>query len=209
MKQLIRPLEVVACAVLALPRVAAAQISGEPLKSISTPDKVETRIGTLDFKDGMPSKDTVDKVYDNLDFTHGFEAFVNTMQGVSINALHKGLLSAGVKDGEVLVFSDLMDAKSLFLTANADTVYAMGALDLTKGPMVLEVPPRFLGTVQDAWFGWIVDIGLPGPDRGEGGKYLVVPPDYKGPLPEGGFFTGRSRTNHVLWFWALVPGEQE
>jgi hypothetical protein len=78
--------------------------------AISTPDKVETRIGTLDFKDGMPSKETIAKIYDNLDFTHAFEAFVNTLQGVSIHALHKGLLSAGVKDNEVLVFSELMDA---------------------------------------------------------------------------------------------------
>jgi hypothetical protein len=56
---------------------------------ITTPDKVETRIGTLDFKDGVPSKETTGKVYDNLDFTHAFEAFVNTFQGVSIHALHK------------------------------------------------------------------------------------------------------------------------
>jgi hypothetical protein len=63
---------------------------------ITTPEKVETRIGPLDFKDGMPSKETIAEVYDNLDFTHAFEAFVNTLQGVSIHALHKGLLSAGV-----------------------------------------------------------------------------------------------------------------
>jgi hypothetical protein len=141
--------------------------------SITTPNKVETRLGTLEFKDGMPSQATLEKVYDNLDFTHAFEAFVNTMQGVSIHALHKGFLSAGVKDNEVLIFSELMDAKSLYLTANADTVYAMGVVDLTKGPMVLETPPKFLGTIQDYWFGWVIDIGLPGPDRGEGGKYLI------------------------------------
>src|SRR5437870_773487 len=123
---------------------AASQTSTPISPAITTPDKVETRIGTLDFKDGMPSKDTVAKVYDNLDFTHAFEAYVNTMQGVSIHALHKGFLSIGVKDNEVLVFSELMDAKSLFLTANADTIYYMGILDLTKGPMVLEVPPKAL-----------------------------------------------------------------
>ena len=128
----------VVCAALALPRLAAAQSVTEIPPAISTPDKVETRIGTLDFKDGMPSKETIEKIYDNLDFTHAFEAFVNTFQGVSIAALHKGFSSAGVKDNEVLVFSELMDAKSLFLTANADTVYSLGMLDLSKGPMVLE-----------------------------------------------------------------------
>ena len=61
---------------------ASAQTAISP--AITTPDKVETRIGTLDFKDGMPSKETIAKVYDNLDFTHAFEAFVNTFQGVSI-----------------------------------------------------------------------------------------------------------------------------
>ena len=129
-------------ALLALP--AGAQVSEETLRSISTPDKVETRLGTLEFKDGAPSKATLDKAYDHIDFTHAYNVFVNTLSGVSIHAARKGLLSAGVKDNEVIVFSDLMDAKSLFLTANADTVYAMGVLDLTKGPMVLEVPPKFI-----------------------------------------------------------------
>ncbi|MEY9204813.1 DUF1254 domain-containing protein [Bradyrhizobium elkanii] len=54
--------------------------------------------------------------------------------------------------------------------------------------------------MQDAWFRWIIDLGLPGPDRGEGGKYLIVPPDYKGHLPDGGYFVGHARTNTILWF---------
>jgi hypothetical protein len=191
---------VMACAMLALPCLAAAQASIGIPPAITTPDKVESRIGTLEFKDGMPSKDTVAKVYDNLDFAHAFEAFVNTLQGVSIRALHKGLLSVGVKDNEVLVFSELMDAKSLFLTANADTIYSMGFLDLTKGPMVLEVPPKLLGAIDDYWFRWVTDLGLPGPDRGEGGKYLILPPGYDGPLPQGGFNIARARTSRVIWF---------
>jgi len=168
--------------------------------SIYTPDKVDTRIGTLEFTGGFPSRSTLDKVFENLDFTHAFRAFVDTMQGVSIRAIHKGLLDAGVKNNEVIVFSELMDSDSLFLTANADTVYAIGFLDLTKGPMVLEVPPKILGAIDDYWFRWVIDIGLPGGDRGEGGKYLIVPPGYDGLLPEGGFFTARSRTNYVIWF---------
>ena len=180
--------------------VATAQMITEIPPSVTTPNQVETRLGTLEFKDGAPSQDTLDKVYDHLDFTHAYEVFVNTLQGVSIHAIRKGLLSIGVKDNEVIVFSDLMDAKSLFLTANADTVYAFGALDLTKGPIVLEVPPKFLGAIDDYWFRWVIDIGLPGADRGEGGKYLIIPPDYDGPLPEGGFFTARARTTYVLWF---------
>jgi hypothetical protein len=167
---------------------------------ITTPDKVESRIGTLEFKDGLPSKATLDKVYDNLDFTYAYRAFMDNLRGVSIHALRKGMMNIGMKQNEVLVYSELMDAKSLFLTANADTIYVMGFLDLTKGPVVLETPPKFLGAVQDAWFRWVIDVGLPGPDRGEGGKYLIVGPDYTGPLPEGGFFVARARTNTIVWF---------
>jgi hypothetical protein len=188
----------VAAATIAIAPHARAQ--QQTPASLSTPNKVETRIGTLEFKDGAPSRATLEKVYDQIDFTHAYETFVNTLSGVSIHALHKGLLSAGVKDNEVIVFSKLMDANSLFLTANADTIYAIGVLDLTKGPMVLEVPPRLLGAIDDYWFRWVIDIGPPGGDRGEGGKYLIVPPGYDGVLPEGGFFIARARTTRVVWF---------
>jgi hypothetical protein len=92
-----------------------------------------------------------------------------------------------------------MDASSLFLTANADTVYFLGCLDLTKGPMVFESPPKALGTFDDFWWRWVSDFGAPGPDRGEGGKYLILPPGYDGPVPEGGFYVARSRTTRVLF----------
>ncbi len=90
------------------------------------PDKVDTRLGTLDFKDGVPSKATAEKLYDNLDFTYAYRAVMDNLRGVSIQSVRKGLQSVGVKDNEVLVFEQLMDAKSLFLTANADTIYVMG-----------------------------------------------------------------------------------
>ena len=92
-----------------------------------------------------------------------------------------------------------MDSKSLFLTANADTVYYFSIVDLTKGPMVVEQPPKGLGTINDMWFGWIIDIGFPGPDRGEGGRYLLLPPGYDGPVPEGGFYVARSKTTRVIY----------
>jgi hypothetical protein len=189
-----------ACVMQALSGPANAQTAPAIPPSVSTPDRVDSRLGPLEFRDGVPSKATAEKLYDNLDFTYAFRAFMDNLRGVSIHALRKGMQSIGVKDNEVLVFSSLMDAKSLFLTANADTIYVMGSLDLSKGPVVIETPPKFLGAVQDAWFRWVIDLGVPGPDRGEGGKYLIVPPDYKGPLPEGGFFTARARTNTIVWF---------
>jgi hypothetical protein len=90
-----------------------------------------------------------------------------------------------------------MDASSIFLTANADTVYYFAFIDLSNGPMVFETPPMALGVIDDAWFRWVTDFGLPGPDRGEGGKYLLVGPGYDGELPQGGFYIAHSRTNKV------------
>jgi hypothetical protein len=172
MKFRFRSLVVASVAMLAADAltVRAQQKPRDIPASITTPDKVETRIGTMEFKDGMPSKETLDKVYDNLDFTHAFEAFVNTFQGVNMAAIRE---------------------------ANADTVYFIGFIDLSSGPMVLETPPKALGTLDDFWWRWVIDFGAPGPDRGEGGKYLILPPGYDGPLPAGGYFIARSRTTRV------------
>jgi hypothetical protein len=164
-----------------------------------TPDRVETRIGPLQFKDGAPSKETAAKVYDTLDFTRGLDAFLNSYGGASAYAIRQGLLSIGAEDNTVTIYPELMDSKSLFLTANADTVYYFSIVDLTKGPMVVEQPPQGLGTVNDMWFGWIIDVGFPGPDRGEGGKYLLLPPGYFGPVPDGGFYVARSKTMRVIY----------
>ena len=82
----------------------------------------------------------------------------------------------------------------MFLTANADTVYFWVNFDATKGPLVFESPPLALGVIDDIWFRWVTDFGLPGPDRGEGGRYLPVPPGYKGELPESGYTVCKLRT---------------
>jgi len=177
---------------------ASADVSADTLATISTPPSVDTRIGTLEFNDGAPSRDTAAAVYDNLDFTYAFRAFTDTFKGVSIRAVREGFEAAGIKDNEVLVFSELMDSESLFLTANADTIYYISVVDLSNGPMVIETPPEALGTFDDMWFRWVIDFGRSGPDRGEGGKYLLVGPGYDGYLPEDGFYVAHSETSRVV-----------
>ena len=156
--------------------------------AIDTPDTVETRLGTLNFKDGVPDSETSRKLFDELDYVRAVEAFINGYPAVNQLALRKGFIANGINDNDVIVTSGLMDSKSLFLTANADTYYFWTYLDLTKGPVVVEAPPQTLGIIDDMWWKWVSDFGLPGPDRGEGGKYLVIPPGYKGDLPEGGYY---------------------
>jgi hypothetical protein len=176
--------------------------------SITTPDKVETRIGTLKFEGGYPDAATVEKVYDNLDFQRGIETYLNTMQGASLVALRRGFREVGAVDGTIGMFNTLMDSKSLFLTANVDTVYAMTWIDLSKGPVVIEGPPNSLGIVDDFWFRYVADLGNAGPDKGKGGKFLFLPPGYKGDVPKG-YFVFKSRTYGAVFFTRgfLVNGD--
>lgn len=186
------------CLFLANTHFAFAQVSEAERKSISTPDKVvTTQLGTLNFKDGVPDAATTQKLYDELDYIRAVDAFINSYPAVNMLAIRKGFIKAGINDNEFIVTSGLMTSKSLFLTANADTYYFWGYVDLTKGPIVIETPPGALGIFDDMWWKWISDFGLPGADRGEGGKYLLVPPGYKGSLPEGGFYVHQSKTWQV------------
>jgi hypothetical protein len=169
---------------------------------ITTPDTVVTRIGTLRFKDGDPTPGTVQLAYDQLDFVRGIDAFLKGMSATSIYALCQGLEEAGIKLNQGIgISADLLDARSLFLTANTTTVYTMFCIDLKDGPMVVRVPPRVLGPVDDADFRWVTDVGLTGPDKGAGGDYLFVPPGYKGTLPTTGYYVERPRTNRLLIFY--------
>ena len=160
---------------------------------ITTPDHVKTRLGTLNFFDGVPDKATCEKVYDNLDFMRGVEVFLNTMAAASTHANFVGLRSVGCDNHTVLIHEDRVDAKTLLLTANTQTATLWSPLDLKAGPLVVEIPPGVLGLADDHWMRHITDMGLSGPDKGSGGKYVFLPPDYQGQTPDG-YFVGRSRT---------------
>jgi hypothetical protein len=170
-------------------------------EQILTPDAVETRIGTLNFIDGVPTAETTQKVFDHLDFLRGVEVFLNFIPAASLESLRLGNAAMGAtQSNQAVIFDDLMDSNPLFLTGNTDTVYCSVILDLeTDGPTVVEVPAGSgPGTVNDAFFRFVVDMGGPGPDKGKGGKYLIVPAGYKGELPKDGYFVAHS-PSYVNW----------
>ena len=178
-----------------------AQVSKEVLGAISTPDWVKTSIGTLEFLDGAPLPKTAERVYDYLDTMRGVDAFLKGMPGASLQGLIKGAHSQGaVECHQVLLFDKLMDSQSLYLTGNTSTLYVLPNLDLERdGPTVLEAPKGMLGAFNDAWFRYVQDVGPAGPDKGQGGKYLVLPPGYEGEVPVG-YFVVRPRTYDVWVF---------
>ncbi|MGA8134885.1 MAG: DUF1254 domain-containing protein, partial [Pseudomonas gingeri] len=166
---------------------------------ITTPPSVNTSIGTLSFTDGVPSPETAQKVYDHLDNIRATEAFLNGIPGASLVAIRQGLREVGAVDGTIGVFETLMDSKSLFLTANTETIYFWSWMDLKNGPIVVESPPGILGVVDDFWFRFVTDLGNAGPDKGKGGKYLFLPPGYQGDVPTG-YFVIKSATYGNLLF---------
>src|SRR4026209_903163 len=117
-----RMLELIVAALLALAFTSAyaQQTRTDIPPSVLTPDSVKTHLGTLNFRDGMPDAATTQKLYDELDYIHAVDAFISGYPGVSQYAIRKGFIEAGINDNDFIVFSGLMNATSIFLTANAD-----------------------------------------------------------------------------------------
>jgi hypothetical protein len=169
---------------------------------ITTPETVETRIGTLHFPNGVPDKETTQKVYDQLDFGRGVDAFLRGMSATSVHALCAGFDGAGIETNKGIGISeDLINARQLFLTANTSTVYVTQCVDLSDGPMVVRVPPKILGMVDNADFRWVTDLGFTSPDKGAGGDFLFVPPGWDGEVPSEGYYVQHPRTNRLFLFY--------
>lgn len=169
-------------------------------QSVIIPDTVDTRIGQLHFNDGFPSNETSDLLIDYLKFNRAVDVFLDEMAASSMYAVRKGLRELGIrKSNQMAIFETLMDSKSLWLTANTETVYASNFLDLkTDKALVIESPANVLGILDDMWMRYITDIGNAGPDKGQGGKYLILSPDYDGDIPNG-YHVFKSKT-YGVWF---------
>ncbi len=175
---------------------------------IATPDNLETRIGTLTSFDGVPDKKTVELVYDQLAFQRATQAYLSTIQVASMAGMEKGLREFGPPNITAMLYENLMDSKALWLTANTVSIYQVMWLELGDEPMVLETPPDVLGLIDDAWFRYVCDVGNAGPDKGKGGKFLLVPPGYEGMIPEEGYFVYHTKTfgNWFVWRGFQVDG---
>ena len=177
-------------------------------KQIVTENLVDSRLGTLRFYDGVPSEATAQKVFAQPNFSPAIDAFLNGIPGASLVAMRRGLREVGAVDGTIGIWDELLDSKSLLLTGDPDSVYATTWVDLTKGPVVIESPPNVPGALDDFWFRQVVDLGDAGPAKGQGGKFVVLPPGYQGEVPPG-YFVARSRTfnNRLVWRSVAVNGD--
>ncbi|MEY9853435.1 hypothetical protein ABH923_003113 [Leifsonia sp. EB41] len=161
----------------------------EAVQRISTPDELATPFGAFEFFDGVPRPTSVGALYDALDLMRAAEAFLIGIPGASLVALRSGLRTAGVTSPDIVGYTDpRANSGGLYLTPNTETTYGTTFLDLKAwGPTVIEAPPESLCVVDDFWFRYVTDMGIAGPDRGAGGKYLFLPPGWEGADPEGYF----------------------
>jgi len=172
----------------------------------------ETRFDKLanaPFKENRPTKETAQTLRDELLFQRATQTYLWALPLINTLGMKTGSEKVFGAGYNVLpIWKKRLDAGTLVTTPNSDVIYAMSYVDLGKdGPLVFEAPPQLQGILLDFWqrpipvdggkfFG---DVGLPGPDAGKGGKFLLLPPGYKGKVPKG-YFVYRSATNNVFIF---------
>jgi hypothetical protein len=164
------------------------------------------------MKENRPTPDAAAMLKEELLFQRATQTYLWAMPLINTLGMKVGSEKTFGAGYNILpVWKKRLDAKTLVTTPNSDVIYAMSYLDLGKdGPMVFEAPPGLQGILLDFWqrpipgptidghefFG---DVGLPGPDAGKGGNFLILPPGYEGEVPEG-YFVYRSGTNNVFVF---------
>ena len=168
-----------------------------------------TELANAPFAENRPTKVTAETLRDELLFQRATQVYLWAMPLINTLGMKFGSEKVFGAGYNVLpIWKKRLDAKTQVTTPNSDLLYAMSYVDLGKdGPLVFDAPPMLQGILLDFWqrpipvdggkfFG---DVGLPGPDGGKGGKFLLLPPGYTGSVPED-HFVYRSGTNNVFVF---------
>ena len=159
--------------------------------------------------ENRPTPETAKALKDELLFQRATQAYLWAMPLINTLGMKNGSEKVFGAGYNILpVWKKRLDAKTLVTTPNSDVIYAMNYLDVGRdGPLVFEAAAGLQGILLDVWQRPIPgpsenfqgDVGFFGPDKGKGGKYLILPPGYTKPVPEG-YFVYRSATNNVFVF---------
>jgi len=159
----------------------------------------ETRLGKLEFKSDYVTKETAAKLREELRFQAAVQTYLWGFPIANIMGLRDGHRAVGIKNRSIPIFEDYLTPKTVVPTGNQSTIYAYNVVTLGDELMVLVVPPDVVGFISDAWQRPQGDLGRPGPDKGKGGKFLLVPPGYEGELPETGYYVVPCATKNIWW----------
>ena len=173
-------------------------------------ETLDTRIGKLTFESGYASKETVQKLYDEMDFQRAAQAYIWGIPAVGLaewRLAHRDIFKA--KNGEMLSYLDFKEKLGI-LTPNYTTPYIVTLADLQEsGPIVVELPRGLMaGMIMDAWQRVLADLGVVGPDKGNGGKYLILPPGHEMVKPEG-YYVVQSPGRTVFAGVRLLDADKE
>ncbi len=167
-------------------------------------ETLDTPIGRLsftpDFINGYPSGESVELLFNQIDFQRACQAYLWSIPIVSFAEWQKAHeVTFKARSGDVVVYDNYL-AKLGILTANATTPYIISFFNLEEtGPMVVRMPAGAVaGFADDMWQRPLIDMGQTGPDRGEGGVYVIAGPGQKAEVPKGGHLA-ESPTSNVFW----------
>ena len=176
--------------------IATSAIAQEPLGG-QPPPGVRQSVSDLDAQ---------------VAYQRAFEATLWAMPAVAIYRFRVGVLQQpGMADNVIDAFDGPGQTFQEAITPNQVTPYVIGTADLRNGPVVLGVPAKtakgvLYGQVVDAWQATIAEVGPVGADKGEGGKYLFVPPGYSETIPDG-YFVVRSTSYRVVFAFRSIALE--
>ncbi len=154
---------------------------------------------------GWPSAAETQKTYQEFLLQRAIQAYMFVLPALNVIGMRDGSEATFGRGYNVLpIWKDRMAARTWVPTPNCDVVYSMSYLDLKEaGPLVVYAPPAVIGMFTDFLQRTLTDVGAAGPDQGRGGLYLLLPPEYDGPVP-GGYYTFRSRTYNVFLFFRTL-----
>jgi hypothetical protein len=147
-----------------------------------------------------------------IKYQRAFEAVLWNMPAIAIYSFRRAAFDElGMKDNDIIAYSTTATPLLEAITANSTTPYISAFTDLRNGPVVLELPAAgadgsLYGQVVDAWQFTIADVGPAGLDKGQGGKMLFTPPDFKGTVPEG-YIHVPSPNYRVAFAFRSVPAK--
>ncbi|SDT19702.1 Uncharacterized conserved protein [Pseudomonas sp. Z003-0.4C(8344-21)] len=163
----------------------------------------------LPTENNRPTASTTKTLLDELTFQRAMQTYLWAMPLLNTAGMRDGAAQAfGTGYNVMPIWAKRLDAKTKITTPNSDLIYGMVFENLAKtGPLVFEAPAKLQGILLDFWqrpmpvdgLDYAGDVGLPGPDKGAGGKFLILPPGYNKEVPKG-YYVYRSSTNNVFIF---------
>ena len=153
------------------------------------------------------------EIEERLIYSRAFEAILWASPALAVYAQAEGgRRDLGAENTDMIYTGELMDHRWGGITFNNQSPYWLSSFNVKDGPIVVELPPagekaRFFSSIQNAWYVSFIDMGPGGADNGEGGKYLVLPPDYEGEVPEG-YIVVRSDTYQHNVTMRIIPRDK-